>query len=134
MEEIAMPHPQSTGNPKSGRYYVRIPARSVAELSGYIKESGMYQAPFLSNALVVGARHLAPQREQFAQQPGAVEYQRLMRKALDKLAPEQREVLELAYFEGLSQLAIAAKLGQRLGIIDARMRMAIRNLTTLLYS
>jgi len=128
-----MPEPEYTSNTRSGRYYVRIPARSVVELNGYIKESGMYQAPFLSNALVVGARHLAPQRELFAQQLGAVEYQRLMRKALGELAPEQREVLELAYFEGLSQAEMAARLGQSLGIIDARMRMAIRKLTTLLY-
>jgi DNA-directed RNA polymerase specialized sigma24 family protein len=128
-----MPEPEYTGSTKSGRYYVHIPARSVAELNGYIKESGMYQAPFLSNALVVGARHLAPTRPLFAQHLGAVEYQRLIRKALGELAPEQREVLKLAYFEGLSQAEMAARLGQPLGIIDARMRIAIRKLTTLLY-
>jgi len=128
-----MPEPEYTGSTKSGRYYVHIPARSVAELNGYIKESGMYQAPFLSNALVVGARHLAPKRPLFAQQLGAVEYQSLIRKALGELAPEQREVLELAYFQGLSQAEMAARLGQSLAIIDARMRMALRKLTTLLY-
>ena len=128
-----MPEPEYTVSTKSGRYYVHIPARSVAELNGYIKESGMYHAPFLSNALVVGARHLAPKRPLFAQQLGAVEYQSLIRKALGELAPEEREVLELAYFEGLSQAEMAVRLGQSLAIIDARVRMALRKLTTLLY-
>jgi hypothetical protein len=50
-----------TGGVKTGRYYIRLPEETMAEIDGYIKESGMYQAYFLSNALIVGARVMARQ-------------------------------------------------------------------------
>lgn len=53
--------PRMTGGVKTGRYYIRLPEETIAEIDGYIKESGMYQAYFLSNALVVGARVMARQ-------------------------------------------------------------------------
>ena len=53
--------PKMTGGIKTGRYYVRLPEETIAEIDGYIKESGMYQAYFLSNALIVGARIMARQ-------------------------------------------------------------------------
>src|SRR5438874_12542575 len=107
-----MREPGITNHAKTGRYYVRIPQENVVEINGYIKESGMYQAHFLSNALVVGARETSPARQKSPdQQATADERQRLMRQALDQLAPEQRQVLELTYFEGLSQAEIAARLG-----------------------
>jgi len=49
------------GGVKTGRYYIRLPEETIAEIDGYIKESGMYQAYFLSNALIVGARIMARQ-------------------------------------------------------------------------
>jgi len=48
--------------------------------------------------------------------------------ALDTLPPEQRTVLELAYFEGLSQTEIADRLSQPLGTIKTRARLALRKL------
>ena len=53
--------PKMTGGVKTGRYYVRLPEDTIAEIDSYIKESGMYQAYFLSNALIVGARIMARQ-------------------------------------------------------------------------
>jgi hypothetical protein len=53
--------PKMTGGIKTGRYYIRLPEETIAEIDGYIKESGMYQAYFLSNALIVGARIMARQ-------------------------------------------------------------------------
>jgi hypothetical protein len=50
-----------TGGVKTGRYYVRLPEETISEIEAYIKESGMYQSYFLSNALVVGARVMARQ-------------------------------------------------------------------------
>jgi hypothetical protein len=50
-----------SGGVKTGRYYIRLPEETIAEIDGYIKESGMYQAYFLSNALIVGARVMARQ-------------------------------------------------------------------------
>ena len=48
--------PKMTGGIKTGRFYIRLPEETITEIDGYIKESGMYQAYFLSNALIVGAR------------------------------------------------------------------------------
>jgi hypothetical protein len=53
--------PKMTGGVKTGRYYIRLPEETMAEIDEYIKESGMYQAYFLSNALIVGARITARQ-------------------------------------------------------------------------
>ena len=53
--------PRMTGGIKTGRFYIRLPEETIAEIEGYIKESGMYQAYFLSNALIVGARIMARQ-------------------------------------------------------------------------
>ena len=53
--------PKMSGGVKTGRYYIRLPEETILEIDGYIKESGMYQAYFLSNALIVGARIMARQ-------------------------------------------------------------------------
>jgi RNA polymerase sigma-70 factor (ECF subfamily) len=51
--------------------------------------------------------------------------------ALGELTPEQRQVLELGYFEGLSQSEIAARLNEPLGTIKTRVRAALQKLATL---
>jgi hypothetical protein len=53
--------PKMTGGVKTGRYYIRLPEETIVEIEGYIKVSGMYQAYYLSNALIVGARIMARQ-------------------------------------------------------------------------
>ena len=53
---------------------------------------------------------------------------RRIREALNKLNPNQRTVIELAYFEGLSQTEMAEKLGQPLGTIKTWVRAALKNL------
>src|SRR5262245_49909696 len=50
------------------------------------------------------------------------ELRRLVQRALSLLTPEQRQVIELAYFSGLSHNEIAAKLGQPLGTVKTRIR------------
>jgi RNA polymerase sigma-70 factor (ECF subfamily) len=51
-----------------------------------------------------------------------------VRAALRTLPDEQREVLELGYFTGLSQAEIAELTGQPLGTVKTRMRLAMHKL------
>lgn len=52
----------------------------------------------------------------------------LVKAALEKLAPPQRQALELAYFEGLSHYEIAERTGEPLGTIKTRLRAAMEYL------
>jgi RNA polymerase sigma-70 factor, ECF subfamily len=54
----------------------------------------------------------------------ASEVRERVAKALKALPPEQREVLELAYYGGLSQTEIAERTGQPLGTVKTRTRLA----------
>lgn len=51
-----------------------------------------------------------------------------VRSALNDLPQEQRQVLELGYFRGLSQTEIAEFTGQPLGTVKTRMRLAMQKL------
>jgi RNA polymerase sigma-70 factor (ECF subfamily) len=51
-----------------------------------------------------------------------------VRAALEALAPAQREAIELAYFEGLSQSEIAERLAEPLGTIKTRIRTGMQKL------
>ena len=58
----------------------------------------------------------------------ASERQRFVREALNSLTPEQREVIELAYYSGLSHSEIAEKLNQPLGTVKTRTRLGMMKL------
>lgn len=53
---------------------------------------------------------------------------RRVKVAMDKLEPNYRTVMELAYFEGLSQSEMAIKMGQPLGTIKTWVRTALQSL------
>lgn len=54
------------------------------------------------------------------------------RLALASLAPEQRQVIELAYFGGLSHAEIAAHTATPVGTVKGRIRLALNHLRTAL--
>ncbi len=57
-----------------------------------------------------------------------------VRRALIALPAEQREVVELAYYGGLSQAEIAARTGRPLSTIKTRTRLAFRKLREVLHN
>jgi RNA polymerase sigma-70 factor (ECF subfamily) len=74
-------------------------------------------------------RSSAPSPEEVA---AASELSRLVRSALSALSPEQREVIELAYYSGLSHSEIAEKLRQPLGTVKTRIRLGMMKLREML--
>jgi len=57
-----------------------------------------------------------------------------VRAALQQLPPEQRDTLELAYFQGYTQSQISEMMQVPLGTVKGRMRIALHKLKTLLES
>jgi RNA polymerase sigma-70 factor (ECF subfamily) len=63
----------------------------------------------------------------------ALEQHRVLQKALTTLSLHQRQVIHMAYFEGLSHSEIAARLGQPLGTVKTRVRTGLRCLRDALH-
>ena len=56
------------------------------------------------------------------------EMREIVRGALDLLSPEQRQIIELAYYSGMTQTEIAAHLQLPLGTVKTRTRLAMMKL------
>lgn len=55
-----------------------------------------------------------------------------VRAAITELPPEQQQALALAYFKGLTHQEIAASLGEPLGTVKTRIRLAMQKLNKML--
>jgi RNA polymerase sigma-70 factor, ECF subfamily len=55
---------------------------------------------------------------------------RRVKAAMENLSPHLRTVMELAYFEGLSQSEMAQRIGQPLGTVKTWVRSALKTLRT----
>jgi RNA polymerase sigma-70 factor (ECF subfamily) len=61
----------------------------------------------------------------------APEHQRIARSAVASLVPAQREILESAYYSGLSAAEIAAQIGKPIGAVRTHARIALNKLDAL---
>ena len=67
------------------------------------------------------------------QDPGvSIEQRGSVRGALGQLPQNQREIIELAYFDGLTQTEISERLKQPLGTVKTRMRLGMEKLRGLM--
>jgi RNA polymerase sigma-70 factor (ECF subfamily) len=62
----------------------------------------------------------------------ASEKAKILRQAVSQLSPQQRAVIEWAFFRGLTQNEIADQLGEPLGTVKARARRGLMKLKELL--
>jgi RNA polymerase sigma-70 factor (ECF subfamily) len=62
----------------------------------------------------------------------ASEKSQILRDAVGRLSPEQRKVIELAFFGGFTQSEIADRLGEPLGTVKARARRGLMKLKEIL--
>jgi RNA polymerase sigma-70 factor, ECF subfamily len=60
--------------------------------------------------------------------PADFDLARHLKKAMEQLNPQQREAIELAYFEGMSQTEIAQRMAQPLGTVKTWMRRALQQM------
>jgi RNA polymerase sigma-70 factor, ECF subfamily len=104
---------------------VRARSRGIDRVRSVRRREEMLATPLAESAVALAA-------ETAASAVADTEDRETVRGALGALPANQREVLELAYFRGLSQSEISRRLGQPLGTVKTRMRLGMDRLRTLI--
>jgi RNA polymerase sigma-70 factor (ECF subfamily) len=99
----------------------RARSRAIDKLRSIRRRSETFVAP-LDEETAVGPPGATPNPASRA------EDQKLVETALALLPEPQRRVIELAFYEGLTQSEIAPRLGEPLGTIKTRMRLGLERL------
>lgn len=102
-------------------------SRSIDRLRACQKEKGKYQ--FLDTVNI--QQTAQPTIETIGM---SCDQSRTVQNALMALSPEQRQVIVMAYFSGLSQREIAEKIDKPLGTVKTRIRLGMINLRKTLNS
>jgi RNA polymerase sigma-70 factor (ECF subfamily) len=102
----------------------RARSRALDRLRSVRRKNATFVAPVdeVSVAAPSGPQH----------DPGQAADRVTVKTALERLAADEREVLELAYYAGLTQTEIAKQLRAPLGTVKTRMRRALERLQGIL--
>lgn len=104
---------------------MRAKARAIDRLRSIRRRERTFVMPV--NEAVVA------RRDSEADNPAVIAEDRgVVHGALERLPEPQRRVVELAFFEGLTQTEIAARLGEPLGTIKTRARLGLERLRAVL--
>lgn len=82
----------------------------------------------LQRAALHSVGHAPARAEEAHGHDSSAEERERLQKAVASLPADQRQVIELAYFEGLSQTQIAQRLGEPLGTVKTRVRLGMSKL------
>ena len=99
----------------------RARTRAIDRARATRRRSEMFVAP-LDEAVAAAPADPAGDAAEQASDRGTV------RSALQRLPDAQREVIELAYYAGLTQSEIADKIKQPLGTVKTRIRLGLERL------
>jgi RNA polymerase sigma-70 factor (ECF subfamily) len=108
-------------NPERGRLAPWL-FRLVRNRSIDIRRSAMSRPTYQD---LTGAAERLEARERTDQQVLRMQEKEGAQRLVAQLPPEQREVIDLAYFAGYSQLEIAEKVGVPLGTVKGRARLGL---------
>lgn len=120
--------PASTYDPSRGslRTFLAILTRSRAIDRLRSQRSTKNSVELLPNAEAIANNQTPDYVVESLEQSETIQF------ALAKLSESQREVLELSFYEGLTQASIAEKLGKPLGTVKSAARRGLLKLRTLL--
>jgi RNA polymerase sigma-70 factor (ECF subfamily) len=99
----------------------RARTRAIDRIRATRRRSETFVAPF-DDGVAAAPSESAPDAAERAAARGTV------MTALDRLPDAQREVIELAYYAGLTQTEIAERLKQPLGTVKTRIRLGLERL------